>query len=178
MFKDINLLPDRILYRKRLFFINLGKVLGVAALILGLAALVLIKPYQHWEMQKRAAQLAASLEAPEFKELDELENRLADIKKEYSELEAVVGKIPSRRIKTTDLLMRISCHMPASITATDIVFEPEIRQLTITLSTARRQDIPLLLKRLHNDQLFEDVNISEIRGVENQYRFSAMLKLK
>lgn len=176
--QDINLLPNKVLYKKRYFFLRTGKILGFAVLVLGIAALLLTPTYQRIELQKQVLDLSSRLDVPELKELNDLENKLATLKKDYSNLEALTKSIPSRKVATDQLLLRITSQMPSGMTASDISYQAGIQQVSLQLTASHREDISLLLKRLHDDPLFSDINIGEINGMDTQYKFALLLKLK
>ena len=178
MLKDINLLPDSIIYRKRCILIRFGKVFLLVIVILGFLALLMLRTYQRWNLEKQVAQLAASIETSSIKEVENLEKELDEVKRKYADVEAAAKKIPSRKIKTGELVGRLASHMPQSISLTNINFNAQALAVKMELSSSNRADIPIFLKRLHDDDLFADINISEIRKNGSIYIFSAELNIK
>jgi hypothetical protein len=175
---DINLIPDHILYGRRRFLKQAARIMLILAAAALLSALLLLRPYQRWVLEGRIAKLSYSIDAAAIEELGKAEGELAAKVKESADLAAWYEKIPQEDIKPTELLKRITGLMPLTVTVTGVNYKLETSRLDLLLSAKNRADIALFMKRLYNDPLTEDIQLSTLSGQEGAYSTAVSMKLK
>lgn len=174
---DINLIPDKILYKNerltRFFFHTLLYIIIAAAVI----CVLLFIPYRRWVWEGRVDEINLSINQKALSELDKAEAALRQKQQENSSVSTIYDSIPKGEIKATELFAKLAGLMPASINTVNFNYEMEKDMLVANLRSSKRSDIVLFLKRLYNEPIFKDINISDISGQSNEYMFTVMLKL-
>ncbi|MCX8129139.1 MAG: hypothetical protein N3I35_03445 [Clostridia bacterium] len=179
MINDINLLPDKILYRKQRIIHTAFKVFAVVLLITAIGYGLLNIRLQRMDMEKRVADISATIDNSALKALSDAENSLAQKIKESKELEKMLSGVPSDKTKVTELIERVSGIMPATITATSIKYAAGSGgEIEFGFSGENRADLSLLLKKLHDDNLYENINISRITGKISPFSVTVTIQLK
>lgn len=178
MFGDINLLPDEIIYRKLIRLKFAGKVFSCLLAILILASALLILPYRRWRLEDRLSELNLEINQRGLIEIQQAEKRLSEKKEEVSKFNKISGQIPDNTVRITGVVDGIFALMPASLAVESINYDYSSGSLTVNMVSSSREDIALFLKRLCDERLYSDINISAINGVDPDFSFSVVLTLK
>lgn len=178
--KDINLIPDKILYRNQIFLGKVVKALVYTIAGLFLAAILSLPVYRRIDLQQKVNRLSGELDNISLQELNLAEAELANKTREKKELEKMLSSISGTEVKTTELIAIVTSKMPAGISAESIMYQPEMAELTVRAVSTGREDITVFLKRLYNETLFTGIIVSEIRGTGSgstgRYNFSVVIK--
>jgi hypothetical protein len=178
LYNDINLIPNIILFKRQRFIKNIIKGFLVICFVLALASLLLLRPYQRFELEKRYSSLTAKINDGYLKELSLAEDQLGMKKVEQKQVEALFEGIAAYDLKITEVIKAIANIMPASITSTKIDYKVESSEISMDLHANNKEEIVLFLKRLYNDSLFSDVNFSGVTGTTTPFNFSIALKIR
>lgn len=175
---DINLLPDRLLFRKkkilRLTVYSIAGILAAALLFCGL----FYRTYQRIELEKIVDELMSGIDDDALKELIEAELRLMQKQDELKNINKLINLLPKEKAKPTELFERLAQITPDGLDRVDFSLKRESGEVTMKYNSSDRKMISLLLKRLHDDKLYSDVNISAISGGEDSYSFTITMRLQ
>lgn len=175
MINDINLLPDKILYRNQRILLNGAKAVLIIMIAAIIAYGVLYIRLERKDLEKQVAEVTARIDNSAVKALNESQNELSKKQGEKKELDEILKEVPVDRLKMTKLLERITGLMPSTIKAESINYTAEQGQLKLSLIGKNRADISLFLKLLHDDDEFYNVNLDAITGKVSPYQFSVVL---
>jgi hypothetical protein len=177
LLNDINLIPDKILYRKTRVLKKIAKFFLFTVLALALVGALSFRPYQWMKLKIQVLDINNKVNNSALKELSDAEVKLAQKQSESKDLSDMLLSVPVETIKATELIKRVTKLMPQSITAVGINYQGQIGEVKLDLTAKNRSDIPLFLKSLHDDPLYSDINISAISGKESPFRFTVTLGL-
>lgn len=178
MLNDINLIPDKIIYRKKKIFLVTGKIFFLFLLTVIILTLLLYRSYHRWELQQKVVALSAEIDNGALNELRDTRKKLEMRINELRQIDILYESMPSQNVKVTELVERVALLMPVSITAQSVKYDLGTSEIAFDLISESREDISTFMKRLYNDSLYSDINISEIRGSENRFLFELVIKVK
>ena len=170
--KDINLIPNRIQYKRKIIFKNAGKILLIVLVVAVLLGLAAIRPIQIWKLNQDNAKLASEINKDAINEITTLKKTLNDKTLENQKIDSNFANMPTEGIKLTELIKRSSKIMPTSISFEVINYDYVKKEINFDLVSKNFTDIALFLKCLYNDSIYTNINISAIIKDKSIYKFS------
>lgn len=177
MLKDINLLPDIILfrYKKRLK----AALIAAAALLVccGIFAGASVRTFQRLQLEREVKHLNQKIDATALDELESTQQEAELKQQELDRIETAVEEIGSEKLSTAELITHLAQQLPSGVSAEKINIKASERIATVEMTADKREDIVLLLKRLNDDLLYSSVNISPINGMDKPFGFTVTLEI-
>jgi len=129
------------------------------------------------ELEKKIHQVSLSLNNQGLSELEQAETKLAQKQEESDKINLIYNTVPQNKLTVSELLQRITNLMPPAVVAESISYKADSSEFTLNIKSANRSDIALFLKRLHDDAIYLNINISEITGQDKDFLCSIQLDM-
>ena len=162
MLNDINLIPDKILFRKNyLALFALKVIVGIVLLGLLISALF-FKTYQKEIIESKIFKIDALLDAASVQKLKQADEAYNNKVNEKQDIEELYKNFPIEGLKSTRVLEDISAFLPPSVNITYYTFDLSAKKVSMNITGVNRPDIALFIKHLFEEEEYSVIVISEI----------------